>query len=274
MGGKALLLVVGRATAGRAAAGSGRIALQSFPPAMGGSESDEDVQTSEAVGEQSLSDESPSEELSDDGENNRTEKYVCVKQAQARAGVAMESEKSCSIEVDEVIDVLQKVDIEDSKYGITITRLQTSRGWVSEKTAAGNELFRPADVEAIANASLRRAATLRGRAAAADSDDEDPFDDRKKSGCATCCCSFLRNIFLLVVALLLANLHYQLVDMSDVFMSAWYRVSASRAGLMQPKLAPPPPETPETTDPLFGADVFYPGLGRLGVPTPAVHADT
>ena len=62
--------------------GSGRLGKDSTAelPAMGGSESDEDVQTSEAVGEQSLSDESPSEELSDDGENNRTEKYVCVKQ--------------------------------------------------------------------------------------------------------------------------------------------------------------------------------------------------
>eukprot|EP01043_Picozoa_sp_COSAG02_P018336 COSAG02_NODE_855_length_16487_cov_19.113498_7_plen_295_part_00 len=260
---------------------SGRLGENStaeLPTAMGGTKSDEGVQTSETVGEQSLSDETLSEEVSDEEEDTLTEKYVCVKQAQARAGVAMESEKSCSVEVDEVVDVLQKVDIEDSKYGITVTRLQTSRGWVSEKTAAGNKLFRPADVEAIANASLRRAATLRGRAAAradaADSDDEDPFDDRKNSGCASCCCSFLRNIFLLVVALLLANLHYQLIDMSDVFMSAWYRVSASRVGLMQPSLAPPPPETPETTDPLFGADVFYPGLGRLGVPTPAAHADT
>jgi hypothetical protein len=261
-----------------AVAGSRRTALQSCPPLMGGSESDEEEHVSEAAAvnaEQSLSDETPSEEVSDEEEDNRrTEKYVCVKQAQARAGVAMDSEKSCSVEVDEVVDVLQKVDIEDSTYGITVTRLQTSRGWVSEKTAAGNELFRPADVDAVANASLRRAAVLRGRAAAADSDDEDPFDDSKNRGCASCCCSFLRNILLLVVALLLANFHYQLVDMSDVFMSAWYRLSASRVGLMQPKLAPPPPETPETTDPLFGADVFYPGLGRLGVPAASVHADT
>lgn len=241
---------------------------------MGSSDSADEVQTSVAatLSEQSLSDDAPSEEVSDEEKENGTEKYLCVKQAQARAGVSMDSAKSCSIEVDEVVDVLQKVEIEDSEFGITVTRLQTTRGWVSERTAAGNCLFRPANADDVANAALRRAATLRRRAAAHDSDDEDPFSDSKDGGCASCCCSFLRNILLLVVALVLANFHYQLVDMSDLLMSAWYRASAaSRAGLMQSTLAPPPPETPETTDPLFGADVFYPGLGRLGVP---MHGDT
>ena len=248
---------------------------------MAGEERDGELQASEAaVSDQSPSDEAPSEEVSDEEGSSEeeeasaaTEKYLCVKQAQARAGVSMDSEKSCSIEVDEIVDVLQKVEIEDPTYGITVTRLQTSRGWVSEMTAAGNELFVPADSDAVANATLRRAAVLRARAAAQDSDDEDPFDDSKNSGCGACCCSLLRNVFLLVVALLFANFHYEFVDVTALFMTAWYRVSAkSRTGLMQPAVAAPPPETPETTDPLFGADVFYPGLGRLGVTVE--HVDT
>jgi hypothetical protein len=204
---------------------------------MGGS--DEDAASSSHEAPPEPAPEAEQQEYSEEEEHQAdeaTEKYyLCVKKAQARAGVSMDSEK---------------------------------RGWVSERTVAGNVLFEPADRDAVASAALRRAVTLRARAAALaaaeDSDDDDPFDS-KDGSCAGCCCSFLRNLLLLTVALLLANVHYQFVDLSDLFMSAWYRVSArSHGGLLQQTVVPPPPEMPESTDPLFGADVWYPGLGKLG----------
>jgi hypothetical protein len=237
---------------------------------MGGS--DEDAASSSHEAPPEPAPEAEQQEYSEEEEHQAdeaTEKYyLCVKKAQARAGVSMDSEKSSSVEVDEVLEVLQVSEIEDAEYGITVTRLQTQRGWVSERTVAGNVLFEPADRDAVASAALRRAVTLRARAAALaaaeDSDDDDPFDS-KDGSCAGCCCSFLRNLLLLTVALLLANVHYQFVDLSDLFMSAWYRVSArSHGGLLQQTVVPPPPEMPESTDPLFGADVWYPGLGKLG----------
>jgi len=127
-----------------------------------------------------------------EGSSEEGELFVCVKRAQARAGVGMDSEKCGSVEVDEVVTVLEAVDVKDGEVGIT--RLRTARGYVSLRTRAGNTLFELADSEAVAAAALRRAAALE----ASSSDEEDGASgggggDGGES-CCSCCCGLLRNL--------------------------------------------------------------------------------
>jgi hypothetical protein len=59
--------------------------------------------------------------------------FVCVKKAQARVGFALDSEKTAVILRDEQIDGL-----EVRENGGGANRIRFARGWVSEKTAAGD----------------------------------------------------------------------------------------------------------------------------------------
>ena len=127
-----------------------------------------------------------------EGSSEEGELFVCVKRAQARAGVGMDSEKWGSVEVDEVVTVLEAVDVKDGEVGIT--RLRTARGYVSLRTRAGNTLFELADSEAVAAAALRRAAALE----ASSSDEEDGASGGSGGdggeSCCSCCCGLLRNL--------------------------------------------------------------------------------
>ena len=78
-----------------------------------------DVRTTETPSEDAPEGQPSSEEE----EHATTERYLCVKQAQARAAVSMDSEKSGKVEVDEVVEVLQKVDIEDEDEGFSYEQI-------------------------------------------------------------------------------------------------------------------------------------------------------
>lgn len=228
-------------------------------------------------------DDEPAAAASSSEEEEEEDRFLCVKKAQARAAVAMDSEKTSSVEVDEVLDVYESVEVEDPEYGITVIRIRTQKGWVSLRTVAGNVLFEPVDADEGAAAALRRAVALRARAAALaadadDSDDDDVYGESGKGGCGGCMCGLLRNVALLLIALFVANLHFQFVDVWQLMLTLWYSVSAkAKSGaLLTQTVAPPLEVLPEETDPLFGVDVVYPSQFahlQLGGPSGAAGAE-
>lgn len=203
---------------------------------------------------------SSSDEDDDEGAGGQDAPVVfrCIKRAALRKGLSLFSDKAdLWLEPGDLVAVFDSGELVMNEA--QITRVRCKAGWASVTSMAGAQLLEPVEVGA-------KPTRFTG------ADDPDSQSDLLKEAEPSCCMVLLK-LCLVLLALVTLLGKTGVIDTQQILtewlMWAWYKYGSAAAGSTNAAIlksgAPPPQPTPDSIDPLFSTNVFYPGIGSLSI---------